>query len=54
MPADKSNFRVEDQLNGEYRPSLMEILITLGIVALSSLSCKAAARYLPLFAFHGQ
>jgi 2-(1,2-epoxy-1,2-dihydrophenyl)acetyl-CoA isomerase len=25
LPADKSNFRVEDQLNGEYKPALMEI-----------------------------
>jgi len=25
MPEDKSNFRVEDQLNGEYKPALMEI-----------------------------
>jgi 2-(1,2-epoxy-1,2-dihydrophenyl)acetyl-CoA isomerase len=25
MPQDKSNFRVEDQLNGEYKPVLMEI-----------------------------
>ncbi len=26
MPEDKTNFRVEDQLNGEYKPILMEIL----------------------------
>jgi len=25
MPEDKTNFRVEDQLNGEYKPALMEI-----------------------------
>jgi 2-(1,2-epoxy-1,2-dihydrophenyl)acetyl-CoA isomerase len=25
MPEDKSTFRVEDQLNGEYKPALMEI-----------------------------
>ena len=25
MPEDRSNFRVEDQLNGEYKPILMEI-----------------------------
>ena len=25
MPQDKSTFRVEDQLNGEYKPALMEI-----------------------------
>ena len=25
MPEDKTNFRVEDQLNGEYKPILMEI-----------------------------
>ncbi len=25
MPEDKANFRVEDQLNGEYKPALMEI-----------------------------
>lgn len=25
MPQDKTNFRVEDQLNGEYKPVLMEI-----------------------------
>jgi 2-(1,2-epoxy-1,2-dihydrophenyl)acetyl-CoA isomerase len=25
MPADKTHFRVEDQLNGEYKPMLMEI-----------------------------
>jgi 2-(1,2-epoxy-1,2-dihydrophenyl)acetyl-CoA isomerase len=25
MPEDKTTFRVEDQLNGEYKPSLMEI-----------------------------
>lgn len=25
LPEDKSNFRVEDQLNGEYKPILMEI-----------------------------
>jgi 2-(1,2-epoxy-1,2-dihydrophenyl)acetyl-CoA isomerase len=25
MPDDKTNFRVEDQLNGEYKPALMEI-----------------------------
>lgn len=25
MPEDKANFRVEDQLNGEYKPSLMAI-----------------------------
>jgi 2-(1,2-epoxy-1,2-dihydrophenyl)acetyl-CoA isomerase len=25
MPSDLSNFRVEDQLNGEYKPALMEI-----------------------------
>jgi 2-(1,2-epoxy-1,2-dihydrophenyl)acetyl-CoA isomerase len=26
IPEDKTNFRVEDQLNGEYKPILMEIL----------------------------
>ena len=25
IPQDRSNFRVEDQLNGEYKPTLMEI-----------------------------
>lgn len=25
MPEDRTNFRVEDQLNGEYKPALMEI-----------------------------